>query len=209
MPCRACASLICCWRWTPGPASRDASNAAPSRVASPTRRWNATCGTAPCSVRGTPRPRTKSSRSIRPSRLRAAGEREAVRNQASRLAAVATPASTNFSSATSQQGRHSLRVAHRWCDWQCPVDHGVKKRQLIRFQRARRIAQAHQYQCEAKLVGFPTALRDKRQIFGSECRMAENLSLVRGKTKQPRPCRLASNLCLAITRPPCVGAWLV
>ena len=156
-----------------------------------------------------------------------------------------------------QQGRHSLRVAHRWCDWQCPVDHGVKsstvkgeqteptgqfgevrpsslvalringeragiyvellgeiddqrrRRQLIRFQRARRIAQADQYQCEAKLVGFPTALRDKRQIFGSECRMAENLSLVRGKTKQPRPCRLASNLCLAITRPPCVGAWLV
>ena len=61
------------------------------RVASPTRRWNATCGTAPCSVRGTPRPRTKSSRSIRPSRLRA-GEREAVRDQASRLVAVATPA---------------------------------------------------------------------------------------------------------------------
>ena len=71
------------------------------------------------------------------------------------------------------------------------IDDQRRRRQLIRFQRARRIAQADQYQCEAKLVGFPTALRDKRQIFGSECRMAENLSLVRGKTKQPRPCRLA------------------
>lgn len=70
------------------------------RVASATRRWNATCGTAPCSVRGTPRPRTKCSRSTRPSRLRAAGEREALRNQASQLAAVSGPASTNRWSAT-------------------------------------------------------------------------------------------------------------
>ena len=70
------------------------------RVASPTSRWKAICGTAPCRSRGTPRPRTKRSRSTRPSKLREAGEREAVRSQASRLKLASGPASTNLSSAT-------------------------------------------------------------------------------------------------------------
>ena len=55
--------------------------------------------------------------------------------------------------------------------------------------REPKIAQAHQYQCEAELVGLPAALRDKRQIFGSECRMAENFPLVRREAEQPRPRR--------------------
>jgi hypothetical protein len=61
------------------------------------------------------------------------------------------------------------------------IDQQRWRRHFIRLQHASRIAQAHLYQCEAELVGLPAVLRDKRQIFGSECRMAENFSLVRRK----------------------------
>ena len=83
------------------------------------------------------------------------------------------------------------------------------RRHFIRLQHASRIAQAHQYQCEAELVGLPAALRDKRQIFGSECRMAENFPLVRREAEQPRPRRLAQQpLPRHHATSSYVGAWL-
>jgi hypothetical protein len=51
--------------------------------------------------------------------------------------------------------------------------------------------QADQYQRETELVDVPTALRDKRQTFGPERRVADKVTLVRQKAKQPRPCRRA------------------